>query len=43
MTQWTVAHHRHFMFLTPRNDSVFNGPLLEVIEDLVFSVAASLR
>jgi hypothetical protein len=24
-----------FMFLTPRNDSVFNGTFLKVIEDLI--------
>src|SRR6201996_9024085 len=35
MTQWTVSHHSHFVFLTPGNDSMFNGPLLEVIKDLV--------
>src|ERR1700761_9427221 len=35
MTQWTVSHHRHFVLLTPGNDGIFNGPLLEVIKDLV--------
>ena len=35
MTQWTVSHHGHFVFLTPGNDSMLNGPLLQVIKHLV--------